>query len=87
MNEVRLERLCRRVNDQYQNAIANNLPLVDAFVNASRLWNLIDYLDEPEPHWATLRTVCPWAFRDPTKTNSIRFFYRHRQPLIIGGEV
>lgn len=43
-------------------------------VNATRLWNAIDSMDEPD--WSPMTIHIPWAFRNPGRANSMRFAYR-----------
>lgn len=43
-------------------------------VNATRLWNAIDSMDEPD--WSPMTIYLPWAFREPGVANSMRFAYR-----------
>ena len=47
----------------------------------TKIWNWIDGGDvqeaglSPELWWNVLRTECPWAFSDPSDTNSCQFTY------------
>jgi len=41
----------------------------------TRLWNVADSTDSPEPLWRILATICPEHFDDPRNANSIRFAY------------
>lgn len=44
-------------------------------VNATRLWNAIDSLEEPEHCWELMRQQLPEAFNNPADSNSIMFSY------------
>ena len=46
-----------------------------AYVNATRLWNAIDCLDEPDLLWPIMTAIVPWAFLEESDPNSIRFAY------------
>lgn len=62
----------------------------DCLVNATRLWNAIDGMMEPECYWELMVIYLPWAFREPGKANSMRFTYRKSNGglrMFQGGEV
>jgi len=44
-------------------------------VNATRIWNVIDNLDNPEQYWQIMTFCLPWAFDDDRDVNSIIFRY------------
>ena len=41
----------------------------------TRLWNWIDCQEEPEPLWAIMTRMVPWAFRNPVNPNTMEFTY------------
>jgi hypothetical protein len=59
-DERRVESLCRKARD---------------LRDATRIWNAIDNLASPEPLWAVMQSVIPWAFNDPRCPNTMRFTY------------
>jgi hypothetical protein len=62
----------------------------DCLVNATRLWNAIDGMMEPEYYWELMTIYLPWAFREPGCANSMRFTYRKSNGglrMFQGGEV
>lgn len=50
-------------------------------ITASQIWNMIDREDEPEPLWAEMARVIPWAFENPSNANSIKFAYPPRKEM------
>lgn len=62
----------------------------DCLVNATRLWNAIDGMMNPEGYWELMTLHLPWAFREPGVANSMRFTYRKSNGglrMFQGGEV
>ena len=58
--EEKLIRICLKVRDNR---------------DATRIWNWIDHQPEPVGLWNILAVICPWAFHDANKINSIKFTY------------
>ena len=42
---------------------------------ATDIWNEVDGWVDPEIYWQFMMLIIPWAFRDLTNVNSIRFTY------------
>lgn len=57
---------------------------------ATKLWKWIDRQgDDPdqESYWDLMRSLAPWAFRDPSDSNSIKLAYKREAPReVIGSE-
>lgn len=81
MKTKQVLRIIRKI--QKQQSVHN----IDCLVNATRLWNAIDSMDEPD--WSPMTTYLPWAFREPGIANSMRFTYRKQNGglrMFNGGE-
>lgn len=50
-----------------------------AMSHATRIWNLIDRLPNPEPFWAIMLDLIPDAFSDDSNPNSLFFTYRMKK--------
>ena len=77
-------RIMRKIEKQQS---AHN---TDCLVNATRLWNAIDGMMDPEYYWSLMMIYLPWAFREPGVVNSMRFTYRKSNGglrMFQGGEV
>lgn len=84
MNAARIQRICQRIADRHRTKVRTCPP--DGIANgedvhaitlwhATRLWNWIDYQEEPEPLWAIMRQMLPFVFEDARYSNSIYFTY------------
>lgn len=84
MRTEQVLRIIRKI--QKQQSVHNT----DCLVNATRLWNAIDGIMEPEYYWQLMTLHLPWAFRNPNEINSMRFTYRKSNGglrMFHGGEV
>ena len=84
MRTEKVLRIIRKI--QKQQSVHNT----DCLVNATRLWNVIDGMIEPEHYWELMTLYLPWAFRKPGVINSMRFTYRKPNGglrMFHGGEV
>lgn len=70
MRMIQVLRIIRKIQIQHQKKNPS------ALINATRLWNAIDYMIDPEVYWGFMQGGIPWAFRDYRDANSMRFAYR-----------
>lgn len=70
MKMIQVLRIIRKIQIQHQRKNPS------ALINATRLWNAIDYMIDPEVYWGFMQGGIPWAFRDYRDANSMRFAYR-----------
>jgi len=73
---TKVRRICAKIFLQAMEDFDTRTPVTNRWlVNATRLWNAIDSLEEPEHCWELMRQQLPEAFNNPADSNSIMFSY------------
>lgn len=70
---IKMVQVLRIINKIQKQKQARN---PSAIINATRLWNVIDYMEDPDVFWQFMQGGLPWAFEDFRDANSIKFAYR-----------